>query len=57
MRPINIASFKNKKLIKNLKIDKAKYDRYKYKFLTSKNIKNQKKANYEIIGDLMNKYI
>ena len=52
MRPINIASFKNKKLIKNLKIDKAKYDRYKFKFLTYKNSKPTK-PNYKIIKDLM----
>ena len=39
MRPINILSFKKKNLTKNLKIDKAKYDFYKYEFLTYKKFK------------------
>ena len=56
MRPINIGSFKNKKMIKNLKIDKAKYDRYKFKFLTYKNSKPTK-PNYKIIKDLMDQSI
>ena len=52
MRPINIASFKKKDLVKNLKVNKAKYDHYKFKFLTYKNSKPTK-PNYKIIKDLM----
>jgi hypothetical protein len=57
MSPINICSYNKNKIVKNFNVNKNRYNSYKYKFLTSKNIKNQKKANYEIIGDLMNKYI
>ena len=56
MRPINIASFENSFLIKNLKINKAKYDLYKFKFLTYKKA-NSKKPNHEIIKELMDKSI
>ena len=41
---------------KNLKIDKAKYDRYKFKFLTYKN-SNISKYNYKIIKELMDRRI
>ena len=56
MRPINISSFEKKNLTKNLKIDKTKYDCYKYKFLTYKNSKPAK-PNYKIIEDLMDQSI
>ena len=56
MRPINIASFESSFLIKNLKINKAKYDLYKFKFLTYKKA-NSEKPNHEIIKELMDKSI
>ena len=42
----------NNQLVQNLKVDKDKYDRYKFKFLTYKNSKPTK-PNYKIIKDLM----
>ena len=56
MRPINTASFESSFLIKNLKINKAKYDLYKFKFLTYKKA-NSEKPNHEIIKELMDKSI
>ena len=56
MLPINIASFTKKGLTKNLKVNKAKYDYYKFRFLTYKNSKSTK-TNYKIIKDLMDNLI
>ena len=56
LKPINIASFKKKKLSENLRINRAKYDRYKPKFLTYKN-SNISKSNYKIIKELMDRRI
>ena len=55
-QPINIASYKKKNLTKNLKINKAKYDYYKFKFLTYKN-SGPTKPNYKIIKDLMDRSV
>ena len=57
MSPINICSYNKNKIVKNFNVNKNRYNSYKYTFLTSKNKENEKKANYEIIGDLMNKHI
>ena len=56
MRRINIASFESSFLIKNLKINKAKYDLYKFKLLTFKKASSEK-PNHEIIKELMDKLI
>ena len=56
MQPINIVSFTKKDLTKNLKVNKAKYDYYKFRFLTYKNSKPTK-PNYKIIKDLMDNSI
>ena len=49
---INIASINKKELIDNLKVNKKKYNLYKYKYLTYKSSKPMK-FNHEILRDLM----
>ena len=56
MKPINIASIEKKNLIKNLKVNKAKYDSYKFKYLTYKNV-NSETPNHKIIQELMDQSI
>ena len=52
METINIASIDKKKLIRNLSVNKKKYDLYKFKYLTYKNSKPIK-FNHQIIKELM----
>lgn len=56
MKPIDITSTKKRNLIRNLKINKPKYDSYKFKYLTYKNAKLPK-PNHKIIEELMDKSI
>lgn len=56
MKPINISLTEKGFLIKNFKVNKSKYDLYKYKCLTYKN-KNFIKPNYKIISTLMKSQI
>jgi hypothetical protein len=53
-KAINISKFNLDDISKNFYVNKIKYDKYKYKYLTSydKNISN--KPNYKIIKDLIN---
>tara|TARA_Y100000590_G_scaffold438567_1_gene561541 strand:- start:16663 stop:17886 length:1224 start_codon:yes stop_codon:yes gene_type:complete len=53
MNLINIASIDKKKIIRNLSVDKKKYDQYKFKYLTYKNPKSIK-FNHQIIKEIMN---
>jgi len=56
MLPLDITSFKKKDIFKNFKVNIAKYDSYKFKYLTYKNLKSEK-PNYKIIEELMDKSI
>tara|TARA_B100001123_G_C15336108_1_gene1032872 strand:+ start:975 stop:2216 length:1242 start_codon:yes stop_codon:yes gene_type:complete len=55
-KPINIESYKKEDLLSNLKVNKAKYDLYKYSYLTYKNA-NPINPNYKIIKRLMDEQI
>ena len=52
VKPIDIAFVKKRKIIKNLKVKKDKYNFYKFNYLTYKNIKHEK-PNYKTIGKLI----
>ena len=54
---IDIDYFKEEKLLKNLQVDRIKYDKYKFKYLTNKNNSDSEKPNYRIIQDIMDKSI
>ena len=56
MRPINIAAINKADLFENLKVNKNKYDLYKFGFLTHKDI-NSEKPNHKIIQEIMDKSI
>jgi len=55
--PIDIDYYKEEKLLKNLQVDRIKYDKYKFKYLTNKNNSDSEKPNYRIIQDIMDKSI
>ena len=55
-KPIDIVNFKNNEIFKNLKIDKKKYEWFKYNFLTPKDKSILKTSNYEILNKLTNIY-
>lgn len=55
-KPIDITSIKKNFLNSNLKVNKAKYDLYKFKYLTYKSAKPAK-PNYKIFEELMDKSI
>jgi hypothetical protein len=52
-KTVDFATAKKKDLFKSLKVNKSKYDLYKYKFLTYKS-KKLPKPIHKIIEDLMN---
>ena len=47
---IDISQINKKKIIKNLSVNKRKYNLYRYKYLTPKNKALEKTPNYKIIG-------
>ena len=51
---IDIDNFDKQKILKNLKVNKKRFIQYKNKYIVAKNI-NEKKANFKIIGELLNK--
>ena len=51
--PFDISNFNIKKINKILKINKSKYENYKYKHLTTKKENVERKPNYKIIGDFI----
>jgi hypothetical protein len=51
---IDIDNFDKQKILKNLKVNKKKFIQYKNKYVVAKNV-NEKKANFKIIGELLNK--
>ena len=51
---IDIDNFDKAKILKNLRVNKKKFIEYKNKFIVAKNV-NEKKANFKIIGELLNK--
>ena len=53
IKPIDICNFKIEDIKKNLKINKKKYDLYKYDFLTPKNKSIENISNSQIITNLM----
>ena len=53
IKPFDISNFNVKKINKILKINKSKYESYKYKHLTTKKENVEKKPNYRIIGDFI----
>ena len=55
-KTIDFTSIKKKDLIWNLKVNKVRYDLYKYKFLTYRNAKPVK-PNHKIIEELMNRSV
>ena len=55
--PLDMSKFNVNQIHKFLKINKSKYCDYKYKHLTTKKGKVEKKPNYKIIGDFINKHI
>ena len=55
--PLDICKFNVNQIHKFLKINKSKYYDYKYKYLTTKKGKVEKKPNYKIIGDFISKHI
>ena len=56
IKTIDFVNFKRKDLLINLKVNKTKYDFYKYKFLTHKS-KKPIKSIHKIIEDLMNQHV
>ena len=54
-KPIDICNFSKKVILKNIKVRKLNFKKYKYKYLTPKNKHIEKKPNYRIIGDLLTK--
>ena len=52
-KAINIEKYIDKEISNSLSVNKKKYDLYKYKFLTHKNIENT--PNYKIIKDVIKK--
>jgi len=54
-KPIDICNFSKKEILKNIKVKKLNFKKYKYKYLTPKNKHIEKKPNYRIIGDLLTK--
>ena len=57
IKPLDIFNFDIKKIHKFLKINKSKYDNYKYKHLTTKKGNVEKRPNYKIIGDFIRENI
>ena len=55
--PLDMSKFNVNQIHKFLKINKSKYCNYKYKHLTTKKGKVEKKPNYKIIGDFISKHI
>jgi hypothetical protein len=53
-KAINISKFNLDDISKNFYVNKIKYDKYKYKYLTSYDKNISKKPNYKIIKDLIN---
>lgn len=53
-KPVNIENYSNKEILGNLKVSKRKYEDYKYKYLTNKNMKNR--PNHIIIGDIIKNF-
>ena len=52
---IDICNFKIRDIKKCIKVDKKKYEEYKYSFLTPKNKLIENTSNYQIIANLMKK--
>ena len=53
-KPVNIENYSNKEILGKLKVSKRKYEDYKYKYLTNKNMKNR--PNHIIIGDIIKNF-
>jgi hypothetical protein len=51
LNPINIDKYRDKEIFNTLTVNKKKYDLYKYRYLTHKNIENI--PNYKIIKNLI----
>ena len=56
-KPFDIVKLDVNKIHKFLKVNKSKYCDYKYRYLTSKSGKIERKPNYKIIGDFISKQI
>ncbi len=56
-KPFDIVKLGANKIHKFLKVNKSKYCDYKYRYLTSKSGKIERKPNYKIIGDFISKQI
>ena len=54
LKPIDIMNCKKSKIIKSLKINKKKYEKFKYNFLTPSNKSILDVPNYKILNNLVN---
>ena len=52
-KAIDISTINKKKIIKNLIVNKSKYNFYKYSHLTPKSKKTEKTPNYKIIRKIL----